>query len=63
MITPVARFAVRHAVPVLVGWAIIVVALGLIGRGVEERAASLLFVPGTESSDWRDCAKGASTRA
>jgi putative drug exporter of the RND superfamily len=59
LITPVARFAVRHAVPVLVGWATIVAALGLIGRDVEDKVQpSLLFVPGTESSDWRDLREG-----
>jgi RND superfamily putative drug exporter len=59
LITPVARFAVRHAVPVLVGWAIIVVAFALIGRGVEDKVQpSLLFIPGTESSDWRDVREG-----
>jgi len=59
LITPVARFAVRHAVPVLVGWAIVVAALGLIGRGVEDEVQpSLLFVPGTESTDWRDLREG-----
>ena len=59
MITPVARFAVRHAVPVLVGWAIVVAAFGLIGRGVEDKVQpSLLFIPGTESSEWRDVREG-----
>jgi putative drug exporter of the RND superfamily len=59
VITPVARFAVRHAVPVLVGWALVVLALGLIGRGVEGKVQpSLLFIPGTESSHWRDVRKG-----
>src|SRR4051812_27580996 len=59
MITPVARFAVRHAVWVLVGWVVIVAAFGLIGRGVEGKVQpSLLFVPGTESSHWRDIRQG-----
>ena len=59
LITPVARFAVRYAVPVLVGWALVVVAFGLIGRGVEEKVQpSLLFVPGTESDRWRDVRAG-----
>jgi RND superfamily putative drug exporter len=59
LITPVARFAVRHAVPVLIGWALVVLALGLIGRGVEGKVQpSLLFVPGTESAHWRDVRKG-----
>jgi putative drug exporter of the RND superfamily len=59
LITPIARFAVRHAVPVLVGWALVVLAFGLIGRGVEGKVQpSLLFVPGTESSHWRDVRKG-----
>ena len=59
MITPVARFAVRHAVWVLVGWIVVVVAFGLIGRGVEGKVQpSLLFIPGTESSHWRDVRQG-----
>ena len=59
MITPIARFAVRHAVPVLIGWALVVLVFGLIGRGVEDKVQpSLLFVPGTESSHWRDVRKG-----
>jgi putative drug exporter of the RND superfamily len=66
VITPVARFAVRHAVPVLVGWAVVVLVLGLValgaigdGRTVEDKVQpSLLFVPGTESAHWRDVRKG-----
>jgi RND superfamily putative drug exporter len=59
LITPVARFAVRHAVAVLVGWAVVVLAFGLIGRGVEGKVQpSLLFIPGTESAHWRDVRKG-----
>jgi putative drug exporter of the RND superfamily len=59
LITPVARFAVRHAVAVLVGWALVVIVLGLVGRGVEGKVQpSLLFVPGTESTHWRDVRKG-----
>ena len=59
MITPVARFAVRHAKVVLVGWALVVVAFALIGRNVEEKVQpSLLFVPGTESTEWRDLRQG-----
>jgi RND superfamily putative drug exporter len=59
VITPIARFAVRHAVAVLVGWAVVVAAFALIGRGVEDKVQpSLLFVPGTESSDWRDAREG-----
>jgi len=59
LITPVARFAVRHAVLVLVGWAIVVLAFALIGRGVEDKVQpSLLFVPGTESDEWRDVRAG-----
>jgi putative drug exporter of the RND superfamily len=55
VITPIARFAVRHAVAVLVGWVVVVAAFALIGRGVEDQVQpSLLFVPGTESTDWRD---------
>jgi putative drug exporter of the RND superfamily len=59
LITPLARFAVRHAVPVLVGWVVIVAALGLAARSAEDRVQpSLLFVPGTESTHWRDVRKG-----
>jgi RND superfamily putative drug exporter len=59
LITPLARFAVRHAVPVLIGWLVVVVAFALIGRGVEDKVQpSLLFVPGTESSHWRDVRAG-----
>ena len=59
MITAVARFAVRHAVPVLIGWAVIVAGFGLVGRDVESKVQpSLLFVPGTESSDWREVREG-----
>jgi putative drug exporter of the RND superfamily len=59
LITPIARFAVRHAVPVLIGWALVVLAFGLIGRGVEDKVQpSLLFVPGTESTHWRDVREG-----
>src|SRR3954465_211784 len=59
MITPVARFPVRHAVWVLVGWVIVVGAFALIGRGVEDKVQpSLLFVPGTESTHWRDVRAG-----
>jgi putative drug exporter of the RND superfamily len=59
VITPLARFAVRHAVPVLVGWVVVVVALGLTAIGVEGKVQpSLLFVPGTESTHWRDVRKG-----
>ena len=59
MITPIARFAVRHAVPVLIGWALVVAAFGLIGRGVEDKVQpSLLFIPGTESDRWRDVRAG-----
>ncbi len=59
MITPIARFAVRHAVPVLVGWALVVAAFAVIGRGVEDEVQpSLLFIPGTESTEWRDAREG-----
>ena len=59
MITPLARFAVRHSGAVLVGWVVVVAAFALIGRGVEEKVQpSLLFVPGTESSEWRDVREG-----
>ena len=64
MITPVARFAVRHAIPVLVAWAIVVVAFGVIGRGVEHKVQpSLLFIDGTESAHWRDVRKGSFNEA
>jgi RND superfamily putative drug exporter len=59
VITPIARFAVRRAVPVLVGWVVVVLALAVIGRGVEDKVQpSLLFVPGTESAHWRDVRNG-----
>ena len=59
LITPIARFAVRYAVPVLVGWALVVVVFGLIGRGVEDKVQpSLLFIPGTESQRWREAREG-----
>lgn len=59
MITPVARFAVRHAVPVLIGWALVVVVFGLLGRGVDAKVQpSLLFIPGTESDHWREARSG-----
>ena len=59
MITPIARFAVRFAVPVLVVWALLVVAFGVIGRGVEDKVQpSLLFIPGTESERWRETRAG-----
>jgi RND superfamily putative drug exporter len=66
VITPIARFAVRHAVPVLAAWGIVVCVLGLValgaigdGRTVEDKVQpSLLFVPGTESTHWRDARKG-----
>jgi RND superfamily putative drug exporter len=55
LITPIARFAVRYSVPVLIGWALVVVVFGLIGRGVEDKVQpSLLFIPGTESDRWRE---------
>ena len=64
MITAVARFAVRYAVPVLVCWTIVVVVFGLIGRGVEDKVQpSLLFIPGTESSEWRDVREGSFNEA
>ena len=62
VITPIARFAVRYAVPVLVGWAVVVLVLGLValgaigdGRTVEDKVQpSLQFVTGTESSHFPD---------
>ena len=64
MITPIARFAVRHAPWVLVGWALVVLAFAFIGRGVEEKVQpSLLFIPGTESTDWRDVREGSFNEA
>jgi putative drug exporter of the RND superfamily len=71
VITPIARFAVRHAVPVLVAWAVVVLVLGLValgaigdGRNVEDKVQpSLLFVPGTESTHWRDVRKGSFNEA
>ena len=64
MITPVARFAVRHAIPVLIVWAVVVTAFGLIGRGVENKVQpSLLFIDGTESAHWRDVRAGSFNEA
>jgi RND superfamily putative drug exporter len=59
LITPLARVAVRHAVPVLVAWVVVVLGLGFIGRNVEDKVQpSLLFIDGTESAHWRDVRKG-----
>ena len=59
MITPIARFAVRYAVPVLIGWTLVVIVFGVIGRGVEDKVQpSLLFIPGTESQRWHDEREG-----
>jgi RND superfamily putative drug exporter len=66
LITPIARFAVRFAIPVLIAWAVIVMVLGLValgvigdGRNVEDKVQpSLLFIPGTESAKWHDVRKG-----
>jgi RND superfamily putative drug exporter len=64
LITPVARFAVRHAIPVLIGWAVVVLAFGFIGRNVEHKVQpSLLFINGTESAHWRDVRKGSFNEA
>jgi len=64
LITPVARFAVRHAVLVLAGWAVAVMAFGFIGRGVEEKVQpSLLFIDGTESAEWKDVRQGSFNEA
>ena len=64
MITPIARFAVRHAVPVLIGWAVAVVAIGFLGRGVEEKVQpSLLFIDGTESAEWKETREGSFNEA
>ena len=52
---------VRHACPVLVGSASCSSSSRrrLIGRGVEDKVQpSLLFIPGTESTHWRDVRKG-----
>jgi RND superfamily putative drug exporter len=64
LITPLARLAVRHAVPVLVAWAVVVVGLGFVGRNVEDKVQpSLLFIDGTESAHWRDVRKGSFNEA
>ncbi len=64
MITPVARFAVRRAVWVLVGWVVVVAVFAFIGRNVEGKVQpSLLFIPGTESSHWRDVRAGSFNEA
>ncbi len=49
----------RYAVPVLIGWTLVVVVFGLVGRGVEDKVQpSLLFIPGTESQRWREARAG-----
>ena len=57
--TPLARFAVRRPVLVLVCWAAGVLTLGAIGLGVEDRLkATELFVGGTETDRWREIREG-----
>jgi putative drug exporter of the RND superfamily len=64
LITPIARFAVRRAVWVLVGWVVVVATFAFIGRNVEGKVQpSLLFIPGTESAHWRDVRAGSFNEA
>jgi putative drug exporter of the RND superfamily len=59
VITPLARFAVRRPVAVLIGWALVVVVLAAIGRGVEDKLLpTQLLVPGTESDRWDKLREG-----
>ena len=59
MITPLARFAVRRPVVVLIGWAVVVLVLAVAGRGVEDKLLpTQLLVEGTESDRWADVRKG-----
>jgi putative drug exporter of the RND superfamily len=59
LITRLAGFAIRRPVLVLVGWALAVAALALVGRGVEQRLMpTTLSVPGTESHRWKELMEG-----
>src|SRR2546421_6015571 len=59
MMSRLAQLAVRRPVPVLVGWALIVVVLAVVGRGVEKKLLpTQLLAPGTEAQRWADVRKG-----
>jgi putative drug exporter of the RND superfamily len=59
LITRLAQFAIRRPVLVLVGWALAVAVLALVGRGVEQRLMpTTLSVPGTESHRWKQMMEG-----
>ncbi len=55
----VARFAIRRPIPVIVTWAVLVLVLGLVGRGVEEKVLPTeLLVSGTEADRWKEVRAG-----
>ena len=55
----VARFAIRRPKLVIASWVVLVFALGLIGRGVEDKVLPTeLLVPGTEADRWNDMREG-----
>ena len=55
----VARFAIRRPILVIVTWAVLVLVLGLIGRGVEDKVLPTeLLVPGTEADRWKEVRAG-----
>jgi putative drug exporter of the RND superfamily len=59
LITRLAQFAIRRPVLVLVGWALAVAVLAVVGRGVEQRLMpTTLSVPGTESHRWKQMMEG-----
>jgi RND superfamily putative drug exporter len=54
-----ARLGIRRPLPVLIVWGLLVVVLGLAGRGVEGKLKpTQLLVPGTEASRWNDLRTG-----
>jgi hypothetical protein len=55
----VAGFGLRWPKLVIVGWLVIVVVLGLAGRGVQHKLLpTQLLVPGTETYHWSELRKG-----
>lgn len=55
----IARFGLRWPKLVFAGWLLVVVALALVGRGVEHRLLpTQLRVPGTETDHWSQLRKG-----
>ena len=59
MVTILARIAVRRPVLVLIIWAVAVVVLAIAGRGVEDKLLpTRLFVPNTETDNWREIREG-----